>query len=468
MFRYNNPDALLTFLLVASAWALWSAIETGRTRGLVLCGVLLGLAFDTKMLQAFIVVPAFAGVYLWAGRPRLRKRLLQLAAGGAALLVSAGWWVAVVTLWPAASRPYIGGSTDNSVLNLIFGYNGLGRVLGQSGPGSGQGPGGGAGFGGTPGWLRMFNGELGGQIAWLLPVAAVGLGVGLWLTRHARRTDRGRAGWLLWGGWALITFVVFSKAQGIFHPYYTVALAPAIAALAGAGGVALWRLGRRVPWASWILPATILATAGLAVALLERTPAYAPWLRPLVVVGAALAALGLWLSFHFRRRALLVASAIVASAALLAGPTAYALTTVRHPSSGPLAAAGPASTAGGPGGFVGLGGRSSADTALTTYLLSHKGDATYIVAAFGSQSSAPIIIATGQPVITIGGFNGGDPAPTLAQFQQLVAEGKVRYVLVGGGGPGGGNSAISQWVTTHGTQVNYGGPSTLYDVSAAR
>src|SRR5207248_2695635 len=168
-----------------------------------------------------------------------------------------------------------------------------------------------------------------------------GLGVGLWLTRRARRTDRGRAGWLLWGGWALITFVVFSKAQGIFHPYYTVALAPAVAALAGAGGIALWRLGRRFPWASWMLPATVLGTAGLAVALLERTPTYATWLRPMIVVGAALGAVGLWLTFRFRERTLLMASAAVATVALLAGPTAYSLTTVANSRTGPLAAAGP-------------------------------------------------------------------------------------------------------------------------------
>jgi 4-amino-4-deoxy-L-arabinose transferase-like glycosyltransferase len=483
MFRYNNPDALLTLLLLASAWALWSAIETGRTRGLVVCGVLLGLAFDTKMLQAFIVLPVFAGVYLWVGRPQLRRRLLQLLAGGAALVASAGWWVAVVTLWPAASRPFIGGSTNNSVLDLIFGYNGLSRIFGNSGPGPGGGgaggPGGGAGFGGTAGWLRMFNSELGGQIAWLLPLAGVGLGVGLWLTRHARRADRGRAGWLLWGGWALITLVVFSKAQGIFHPYYTVALAPAVAALAGAGIVALWHLGRRFPLGSWLPPATVLATAGLAVALLERTPSFAPWLRPLIVMGAAVGAAGLWLTFHFRHRLLLAISAGVVGVALLAGPAAYSLTTVAHSRTGPLAAAGPTSSArGGPAGL----GNQAVDQALVTYLKNHRGNATYLAAAFGSQSSAPIIIATGEPVITIGGFNGGDPAPTLAQFQQLVAQGKVHYVVLGGGGggpgggggfggpsgggggPGGGN-AISQWVTSHGTQINYGGSATLYEVS---
>jgi 4-amino-4-deoxy-L-arabinose transferase-like glycosyltransferase len=330
----------------------------------------------------------------------------------------------------------------------------------------------------------MLNSELGGQIAWLLPLALVGLGVGLWLTRHARRTDRGRAGWLLWGGWALITLLVFSKAQGIFHPYYTVALAPAVAALAGTGGVALWRLGRRFPWAGWMLPVTVLTTAGLAVALLERTPAYAPWLRAVVVAGAVIAAVGLWLTFHFRHRALLMASAAVAVVALLAGPTAYSLTTVANARTGPLAAAGPtaASSAGGPGGPGGPGD-ATADTTLINYLEAHKGKATYLAAAFGSQSSAPIIIATGEPVITIGGFNGSDPAPTLSQFQKLVSEGKVRYVLVGGfggggfggggfgggagggpGGPGGGNSALRQWVTSTGAQVNYGGSATLYDL----
>jgi 4-amino-4-deoxy-L-arabinose transferase-like glycosyltransferase len=332
----------------------------------------------------------------------------------------------------------------------------------------------------------MFNSELGGQIAWLLPLAIVGLGVGLWLTRHARRTDRGRAGWLLWGGWTLITLLVFSKAQGIFHPYYTVALAPAVAALAGAGGIALWRLGRRFPWGSWMLPATVLATAGLAVALLERTPTYATWLRPMIVVGAALGAVGLWLTFRFRDRVLLMASAGVATAALLAGPTAYSLTTVANSRTGPLAAAGPTSASavrGGPAGFD----NQTADTALINYLQTHKGNATYLVAAFGSQSSAPIIIATGQPVITIGGFNGGDPAPTLAQFQKLVADGKVHYVLLSGGGPGaggfgggpagggpggpggpgGGNSALREWITSHGTQVDYGGSSTLYEIFPA-
>ncbi|HEV2993505.1 MAG TPA: glycosyltransferase family 39 protein [Acidimicrobiia bacterium] len=486
MFRYNNPDALLTFLCLAAAWALWSALETGRTRWLVVSAVLLGFAFNTKMLQAFLVVPAFILVYLVAGPPALGRRLLQLTAALGALLVSSSWWVAIVTLWPASSRPYIGSTTNNSILSLIFGYNGLSRLFGNSPGGGAGGPAGGGGpnFGGTPGWLRMFNVENGGQISWLLPLAAAGLLAGLWLTRAARRTDRARAGWLLWGGWALGCLAVFSLSQGIFHQYYSIQVAPAIAALAGAGAVALWRLGRTQRWLRWVLPAVIVGSAGWAVALLDRTPTYDAWLRPLILVGAVLVAVGLWLGERLRSRALVLAAAGVAAATLLAGPAAYTLTTVLHPASGPVASAGPAATSGfgGPGGASGPGSGTNADASLISYLEAHRGNAKYLVAAFGSQSSASIIIATGQPVITIGGFNGADPAPTLAQFEHLVAEGQVRYVLVtsGGGGPGGGfgpggatgsGSSISQWVTTHGKEVsttNAGtGAGTLYDVSGA-
>ncbi len=482
MFRYNNPDALLTLLCLAAAWALWSAVETGRTRWLVLAAVLVGLAFNTKMLQAFLILPAFVLVYLVAGRPRLVKRLVQLTAALAALIVSSGWWVAIVSFWPASSRPFIGSTSDNSILSLIFGYNGLSRIFGNSAGGSGPpgGGGGGAGFGGTPGWLRMFNSANGGQISWLLPLAAAGLLGGLWLTRRAPRTDRTRTGWLLWGGWAVVSVAVFSLSKGIFHQYYSVQLAPAVAALAGVGAVTLWRLGRTKPWLRWVLPATVVGTAGWAVALLERTPNYAPWLRVVIPIGAAVAAAGFWLGDHLRSRATVLVAAGVAAATLLAGPAAFSLTTVRHPQSGPVASAGPAAAGGGFGGGAPGGAGSAVDNGLVSYLRAHRGNATYLVAAFGSQSSAPIVIASGDAVITIGGFNGGDPAPTLAQFEHLVATGQVRYVLVSGnggfgGGPGGAGSgsSISQWVVAHGKEVpssSYGvnsGSGTLYDVSNA-
>src|SRR4051794_12855181 len=324
MFRYNNPDAFLTLLGLAGAWAVWSALETGRTRALVAAGALTGVAFDAKMLQAFLVLPAFGLVYLIAGPPKLGRRIVQLSLAGLALLVSAAWWVAIVALWPASSRPFIGSTSDNSILSLIFGYNGLGRLFGGEGPGGGAGPsggaggpGGGTGFGGSPGWLRMFNAANGGQIAWLLPMAAPGLAAGLWATRRAKRTDLARAGWILWGGWALVCYLVFSKAQGIYHPYYTVQLAPAAAALAGAGGVALWKLGRTSRWLRMALPAALVVSGGWAVTLLQRTPAFHAWLRPAVVGGVALASAGIWAAWQLRNKALLVGAGAVAALTVL-------------------------------------------------------------------------------------------------------------------------------------------------------
>jgi 4-amino-4-deoxy-L-arabinose transferase-like glycosyltransferase len=411
--------------------------------------------------------------------------LIQLAGAGAAMIVAGGWWVLAVVLWPTASRPYVGSTSDNSILSLVFGYNGLSRIFGNTsgagpspGPGGGGGGGGGgAGFGGAAGLLRLFNGENGGEVAWLLPLAAAGLLAGLWLTRRGRRTDRGRAGWILWGGWALVCAAVFSLSKGIFHPYYSVQLAPAVAALAGAGGVALWHLGRRNRALGWVLPATIVGTAAVAVEILARTPGYDPWLRSALAAGAALSAAGLLAATYLRQWRIMTFAAGLAAASLVAAPTAYALSTATSAASGPTPAAGPPSRNSGPGGAGGFGGSTIASTGLIDYLEAHRRNAEYLVAAFTSHSSALIIIASGQPVITIGGFNGGDPAPTLAQFEQLVAQGKVHFILIagagagagGGGGPGGGggSSAIAQWARSHGTQVSYGDTSagTLYQLS---
>ncbi|MDQ1289865.1 MAG: hypothetical protein QG622_3431, partial [Actinomycetota bacterium] len=252
MFRFNNPDAALVLLLLLGAYAVVRSVDaaTGRavTGWIALAGVFVGLAFLAKMMQAFLVVPVFALVFLVAAAGPVAARLGRLLLAGLAMVVAGGWWVAVVELMPASARPYIGGSQNNSVLELMFGYNGLGRLTGDE-TGS---VGGRSGWGET-GWDRMINSEIGGQIGWLLPAALALFVIGLGRAGRAPRTDRARAAYLLWGGWLLVTGLTFSFMAGIFHAYYTVALAPAIGGLVGTGAVELWRDRRSWPAAGPVL-----------------------------------------------------------------------------------------------------------------------------------------------------------------------------------------------------------------------
>ncbi len=359
MFRFNNPDALLVLLLVVGAYCVVRAVERGSTWWLVFAATAVGFGFITKMLQAFLVVPAFALVYLIAANASLRRRLVQLVAAGAALFVSAGWWVAVVTMWPASSRPYIGGSQHNSVLELIFGYNGLGRVTGnETGSVGGGGGAGGTGQWGPTGWDRMFTTDWGGQIAWLLPTALALLIVLIVMTWRAPRTDKVRAAAILWGGWLVVTAVVFSFSQGIIHPYYSVALAPAIGALVGIGGVQLWKHHEQAVWRI-VFAAIVVGTAVWAYQLLERAGDWNSWLRYLIVAGGLVAAAGILVADQIPRR-LGIAAVSTAAVVALAAPTAFSLQTASVAHSGSLPTAGPSLTAsfgGGPGGGRGFGGR---------------------------------------------------------------------------------------------------------------
>jgi 4-amino-4-deoxy-L-arabinose transferase-like glycosyltransferase len=492
--RVNNPDALLVLLLVASGYFTVRAIESGKTKHLLWCGALVGLAFMTKMLQGWMVVPALGAAYLLAGPPALWTRVRQLALAGLTMVVVSAAWPLAVTLWPG-SKPYIGGSTDGSVWDLILGYNGFGRIFGEGGggpgggsggPGGGGGGGGGSMFGGQSGIGRMFNEQVGGQIGWLLPTAAIALAAGIWLTRGEPRTSLRRAGFVLFGLWALVHVAVFSTQQGIFHPYYVSALAPAVAALTGAGLVVMWRWARE-SWAGVLaLDAAVVAAAFMALVLLRRTPDFMPALRVAIPFAAA-AAVFASVALHNRRGA--VAWAAAAAIAVLAGPAAYAADNLGHALNGNNVLAGPTS-AGGMGGGPGGGGgsRSGAmpsggggpgggvSTQAIRYLEAHQGSAKYLVAANGSQTTSSIITSTGKGVVTIGGFSGQDAAPTLSQLKSMVAKGELKYVLVSSGGQGGmrggpggsGNSSLSSWVTSHGTAVKGLGlsGSTLYRVSA--
>jgi 4-amino-4-deoxy-L-arabinose transferase-like glycosyltransferase len=365
MSRFDNPDALLVLLEVAAAWALVRALQSGRTRDVLLCGVFVGLAFNVKMLQAYLIVPGLALTLLIAEQGTIRRRLAQLLAGGVAMVFVSFAWYATMMLIPAADRPWVGDTTDNSWFSLIFGANGLSRVSGES-----SGPGGGANFGGAAGPLRLFNSIVGGQIAWLLPLAVAGLALGLWTYHRAPRTDLRRSAYLLWGGWALVSWAVFSFSKGIFHPYYTTALAPAVAALAAGALVALWDRSRdSIAW-SVALAANLIGTAALGAVLLDRATGFVPYLAPAVMAIAVLAACALLFarvapavgSTSIRNKIAAVAAA-AGLVAMLAGPTAYSLATVGKTLSGGDPLSGPTSAelgVGGPGGGAagaGFGGR---------------------------------------------------------------------------------------------------------------
>ncbi|MCW2686640.1 MAG: family glycosyltransferase, 4-amino-4-deoxy-L-arabinose transferase [Mycobacterium sp.] len=473
MFRFNNPDALLVLLLVVAAYCMVRAIESGGSRWIALAGCAIGFAFLAKMMQAFVIVPGLALAFLVTAPGPLWGRIGKLLIGAAAMIASAGWFIALVSLWPSSSRPYIGGSTDNSLLQLALGYNGIDRVVGSSGgPGGGGGPGG-LMFGGDPSIGRLFGQSMGTEISWLLPAALVGLLAGLWFTRRGPRTGRVRANLLLWGGWLLVTGAVFSFMGGVIHPYYTVALAPAIAAVVAISVRELWR-GRHFLQARIVLAVMSAGTGVWAFVLLDRTPDWFPGLRWVVVVGSVVVASLLVVGVQRMRRGAVVSPVVIAVAATLFGlaaTTAYAVDTVARSHNGPIPTSGPSTGgfgAGQPGrdGF----GRAGSDNAQLAALV-EAADNRWAAASIGSMTASSLELKTGASIMAVGGFTGADNSPTLAQFQQYVADGQVRYFIAGGGmggqhgGRSGSSGEISTWVQKNFTATDVGG-TTVYDLSS--
>ena len=475
MFKFNNPDALLVLLLVVAAYCTVRATEGGSARWLAFAGVALGFGFLTKMMQAFLVLPALGLVFLVAAPIGFGRRILALLGACAAMIISGGWFVALVSLWPADSRPYIGGSTDNSLLELALGYNGLGRVLG----GSGNMGGGGGGFGGGTGITRLFDDSMGTEISWLLPAALIGLVAGLWFTRRTPRTGRTRAALILWGGWLVVTGVVFSYMQGIIHPYYTVALAPAIAAVVGICVVELWR-GRQFRLPRIALGAMSASTGIWAFVLLDRTPDWFPAMRWIVLIGSIVIAAILIVGAHQLGKF----TAAVAIAGLLfglAGTTAYAIDTATTPHTGPVPSSGPnaGSGMGAPGGMEmrmpdageadgGMPGSANNDNSELQELLKAT-NTRWAAATVTSMSASGLELSTGASIMAIGGFTGSDNSPTLEQFETYVADGEISYFYGDGrgGGPGGDSGSgaeITAWVEANFTAKTVGGTQ-VYDLS---
>jgi 4-amino-4-deoxy-L-arabinose transferase-like glycosyltransferase len=453
MFRFNNPDALLVLLLVAAAYCVQRACEKDSSRWwLIAAGVAVGFAFLAKMLQAFLVLPGFAAAYLIAGHRPLRQRVVDMLAGTAAIVVSGGWYLLLVELWPTSSRPYIGGSQHDSIIELALGYNGFGRLTGDE-------PGGLGNLNFDVGWGRLFGTGMGLDIAWLLPAAVICVVAGLVITRRAPRTDPARAALILWGGWLAVTAVVFSFANGIVHSYYTVALAPAIGVGIGIGATLLWR-NRSDVRAATALSGVVLVSSTLAAVLLSRHSEWMPWLRAAVAVGGVGAAALLMVVGRLTPSAARAVAGL-AVVSCLAAPAGYSVATAATPHSGAIPTVGP-SRHGGPGmGFAGPGGLlDSPDPGpgLSRLLSADADHYTWTAAAVGSNNAAGYQLASGAPVMAIGGFNGTDPSPTLEEFKQFVADGQIHYFVRGkmmighwGGGTSGSQESaeIAEWVETH-------------------
>ncbi|AMM22566.1 glycosyl transferase [Frondihabitans sp. PAMC 28766] len=360
MFRFDNPDALLVMLMSLAGYFTVRALPRASGKWLAAAGLVLGFAFLTKMLQGLLVAPAFALVYLLAAPASWWRRILHVLGAVAGVVVGAGWWVAAVALWPADARPYIGGSTNNSVLQLAFGYNGLGRFFGS---GSGNGGGGGAGgggaagssFGGSTGLTRLFSSEMGLEISWLLPAALVLMVLGIVVVGRRPRTDLVRAGFVMQGAWLAVTGLVFSYTSGTIHPYYTVALAPAIAGLVGTGGVVLWQA--RATWLGRLgLAVAVAVTGAWAFHLLGANASWLPWLRWVVLVGAILSALLFVVGSIAAWRRLTLVGALAGALFALSGSGAYAIATASVGHTGSIPSVGSTSTSGFGGGGGGVGG----------------------------------------------------------------------------------------------------------------
>lgn len=507
MFRFNNPDALLVFLCTAAAALTLRAIRRPSAWTMAGVGALIGFAFLAKMLQAFMVIPALGLAYLVFAPTTWRAKITHSLAAVGGLVVAGGWWVAIVELVPAHLRPYIGGSETNSIVELALGYNASSRLSGGENM-----PGGGA-FGGSEASLwRMFAFDNGPQVAWLLPAALIFLAVGAWWTWRPTQMAENRltaAGYAVWGGVLLTHVAVFSAMQGLYHQYYTVALAPAIGAVVGMGCGDAWRR-RDTVTGRVVLSLTGLGTAVWALFMLHR----AEWLVEigwlvLTVTIAAVAAMLVLLRWRPTWAAMPAAAVLVAA---LVAPAAMSVATVATPHTGSIVMAGPAELettrpgSGPPGmgdgpdgagdgtsdgqpdargmdGDGGPGGPREATVSQELMAALQEADqaATWPLATISATSAANYQLAADVAVMAIGGFTGSDPYPTLEQFQEMVENGEVRYFAVGRGGPGGGppgmsgddgpggggsrtSNAISEWVQENFTEVTFG-DSTVFDLT---
>ena len=483
--RSNNTESCLVLVLLLAAWALLAAAERGSRRLLWLATGLIGLAFNVKMLAAFVVLPAFALVYVLGAPLSWSRRIGDLTVAGAILVILSLSWILAFDLTPAERRPFAGSTQHNSMAELAVGHNGLGRFVRLSRPSVAT-----AGVTAPPvtpmgrpsgrfarlfvrapvGLLRLADGQLAAQVGWLLPLALLGAAAGL---RVARRMPLApaHASTLLWSAWALTYAIVFSFAGGIFHYYYLVLLAPPLAALAAIGLRVAWTAERR--WLALAVPGALLLTVawqlyveGSTIGLALPPGDWRRWLAPTLAVGG-LAAVGglLFLAMAPQtrvRRVMMPACVAAALLALLVTPSAWALSSVLVKGVPILPSADLARLA--PGDRVVDArerGRAAWYRGLITFLEDNRHGERYLLATSTTRVAAPIIIATGEPVMAMGGFHGLDPILTEETLADLVATNQVRFAMQGDlslidrrMGAETAAGPVRDWIRQHGTLVD--------------
>lgn len=444
MFGHSMEDGALTLCLMLAADAFGLAMARGSLAWLTAAGGWIGLGFQAKMMQAWLMLPAFLITYLLFARARTRVRVAHLAVSGAMTLAVSLAWVLALTLVPEQHRPYVDGTTSGDAFAMVFGYNGLDRagfhVPGAlvSGFTSGSpAPGGEAGS-----WTALIQDRFATQIGWLYPLALAGLVLGLVRWRRTGSGTPDRPGFVFWGLWLLTAAAVLSRIT-IQHNAYLAVLAPPLAALAAAGAVTAWRAYRDGS-ARWLLPLVVILQAAWTAGLAIRYPSFLPWLAWTAPGIAVLAAVASW------RRPMHASVAAVAVAAAVAMPAAWGMSVLDPRYAGTSFEAGA-----GPSGPVGV--RLDDDTTdtltparrrLDIYLSEHRDGRTYLAATSSWRTAGQFIVPTGHPYLPLGGFTGAAPFPTLAGVQRMVAAGELRYFVLGGADGIGGNDTESYRITS--------------------
>jgi len=413
--RTNLPDALLVLTLLLAAWAVTRSVEQGSLRWLLMGAALVGLGFNIKMLQILLVVPALAALYLLGSPLAWRQRLGHAALAVCVMLLVASPWVLAVELTPPDQRPYVGGSMTNSVVELVFGYNGLARLWGEDF----------SYYLGPPAPWRLFNEKLAGQVSWLLPLALVSLLLSTWQVRLTQDSRR-RQSLLLWSVWLIPQLIYFSISI-FYHTYYLATLAPTIAALTGIGAEALWSMWQSAGWRRAWIGVALLGCGIVQAFILSAYPAWGRWLIP-AVMGLCLAVTVLLaLSWRFERAASLRFARIAFVGGILAlhvAPTVWAIIPVITCTNMTLPIAGPQPVECRPFTI-----RPFLDRDLVAYLEQHRQGARFMAATYSLGIAELGILETGEPFMALGGYRGRDPILTIDEFAQLVAEGNVRFFL---------------------------------------